>query len=129
MNWPISDWPIQVFQARIGKLESFDTATDETAFRSTNRNVEKTSHLKSASARGGFRRARLVHGMARLRLSRLSDNLCLALRAGGSVCGYTLTGASEPKTWLVRLLRRDCWPEMFYGFSSYIPLDERKLEY
>jgi hypothetical protein len=22
-----------------------------------------------------------------------------------------LTGAGEPKTWLVRLLRRDCWPE------------------
>jgi hypothetical protein len=23
-----------------------------------------------------------------------------------------LTGAGEPKTWLVRLLRRDCWPEI-----------------
>jgi hypothetical protein len=22
-----------------------------------------------------------------------------------------LTGEGEPKTWLVRLLRRDCWPE------------------
>ena len=22
-----------------------------------------------------------------------------------------LTGAGEPKTWLVRLLRRDCWPD------------------
>ena len=24
-----------------------------------------------------------------------------------------LTGAGEPKTWLVRLLRRDCWPEFW----------------
>jgi hypothetical protein len=37
-----------------------------------------------------FRRARLVHCRARLRLSRLSDNFCLALRAGGSVCGSTV---------------------------------------
>jgi hypothetical protein len=28
---------------------------------------------------GGFRRARLVHGMARLRLSRLSEKISLAL--------------------------------------------------
>ena len=33
---------------------------------------------------------RLVHCMARLRLSRLSEKLCLALRAGGSVCGSTV---------------------------------------
>jgi hypothetical protein len=35
----------------------------------------------------------------------------LALRAGGLVCGSTLTVLVEPKTWLVRILRRDCWPE------------------
>jgi hypothetical protein len=33
-----------------------------------------------------------------------------------AVCGSSLTGAGEPKTWLVRLLRRDCWPE-FLEFS------------
>jgi hypothetical protein len=49
--------------------------------------------------------------MARLRLSRLSEKMSLALRAGGSVCGSTLTVLVEPKTWLVRILRRDCWPE------------------
>jgi len=27
-----------------------------------------------------------------------------------------LTGAGEPKTWLVRLLRRDCWPEFEENF-------------
>ncbi len=27
-----------------------------------------------------------------------------------------LTGAGEPKTWLVRLLRRDCWPEFGENF-------------
>ena len=27
-----------------------------------------------------------------------------------------LTGAGEPKTWLVRLLRRDCWPEFWENF-------------
>ncbi len=27
-----------------------------------------------------------------------------------------LTGAGEPKTWLVRLLRRDCWPEFLKNF-------------
>ena len=37
----------------------------------------------------------------------------LALRAGGLVCGSTLTVLVEPKTWLVRILRRDCWPEIF----------------
>jgi hypothetical protein len=37
---------------------------------SANDNLEKVIHMESASARGEFRRARLVHGMARLRLSR-----------------------------------------------------------
>jgi len=55
--------------------------------------------------------------MARLRLSRLSEKMSLALRAGGSVCGSTVTVLGEPKTWLVRILRRDCWPEFF---SDYI---------
>ena len=97
MNWPISDWRIQIFQSLIGKLEPFDTTTDKTAFWSTNRNVEKTSHMKSASAQGGFRRARLVQCMARLRLSRLSEKMSLALRAGGSVCGSTVDSARRTK--------------------------------
>jgi len=54
--------------------------------------------------------------MARLRLSRLSDNLCLALRAVVRFAAPPLTGAGEPKTWLVRLLRRECWPEFFGNF-------------
>jgi hypothetical protein len=41
------------------------------------------------------------------------QKMTLALRAGGSVCGSTLTVLGEPKTWLVRILRRDCWPEIF----------------
>jgi hypothetical protein len=39
-----------------------------------NENLEKVIHYGSASAQGGFRRARLVQCMARLRLSRLSAN-------------------------------------------------------
>jgi hypothetical protein len=97
MNSSISDWRIQMFQPLIGKLEPFDTATDETASWSTNRDLEKTSQIESASARSGFRRARLVHVMARLRLSRLSKKMSLALRACGSVCGSTLTVLGEPK--------------------------------
>ena len=37
-----------------------------------------------------------------------------------------LTGAGEPKTWLVRLLRRDCWPEFWENFvyRSELRVDE-----
>jgi hypothetical protein len=97
INSSISDCRIQIFQSLIGKLEPFDTATDETAFWSANRNVEKTSHMESASARGGFRRARLVHGMARLCLSTLSEKMSLALRARGSVCGSTVDRRTRAK--------------------------------
>jgi hypothetical protein len=79
INSSISDCRIQIFQSLVGKLEPFDTATDEIAFWPTNRNVEKINHTESASARGGFRRARLVQFMARLRQSRLSEKISLAL--------------------------------------------------
>jgi hypothetical protein len=47
---------------------------------SANEHLKKVIHMGRASAQGKFRRARLVHCMARLCLSRLSDKLCLALR-------------------------------------------------
>jgi len=81
----------------VGNLQPFDTAIDGTAFWSTNTNVEKTSLMKSAPAWGGFRRARLVQCMARLRLSRLSEKMSLALRAGGLVCGSTVDSTRRAK--------------------------------
>jgi hypothetical protein len=129
INSSISDCRIQIFQSMVGKLQPFDTATDGTAFWSTNTNVEKTSHMKNASAWGGFRRARLVQCMARLRLSRLSERRAWRCAPVFLFAAPPLTGAGEPKTWLVRLLRRDCWPEIFNRWvSSHIPLSAQKME-
>jgi hypothetical protein len=87
-----------------------------------NGNLEKVIHRGSASAREGFRRARLVQCMARLRLSRLSEKMSMALRAGGfGLPAPPWTVLVEPKTWLVRILRREFWPE----FSAIMFLPQR----
>src|SRR5580692_1122890 len=76
-----------------------------------NGNLKKVIHYGSASAQGRFRRARLVQCMARLRLSRLSEKISRALRAGFFFAAPPLTVLGEPKTWLVRISRREFWPE------------------
>jgi hypothetical protein len=88
---------------------------------SANGNLKKVIHCESASARDGFRRARLVQCMARLRLSRLSEKMSLALRAGFFFAAPPLTVLGEPKTWLVRISRREFWPE----FSAVMFLPQR----
>jgi hypothetical protein len=107
-------------------LEPFDTITDETAFWFTNRIVEKNWSHEKCICTGWIpaRSPRPAYGSPAP--VKVVLKMSLALRAGVSVCGSTWTVLVEPKTWLVRILRRDCWPEIFYRLSSYI-VSGRKL--
>jgi hypothetical protein len=83
---------------------------------SANTNFGKVIHMDSVFTWIDFRRARLVHCMAHLRLSRLSEKMSLALRAGFHFAASPWTVLVEPKTWLVRILRREFWPDVANQF-------------
>jgi hypothetical protein len=83
---------------------------------SANEILKKVIHKDGASAQGGFRRVLLIHCMARLCLSRLSEKMSLALARRFLFCGSTVDSARRAKTWLVKILRREFWPEVSNRF-------------
>jgi hypothetical protein len=74
---------------------------------SANTNLKKVTHKDGASALERFRRALFRPLYVSTAPVKVVGKMWLALRAGGSVCGSTLTVLVEPGTWLVRKARQD----------------------